>query len=471
MNRKNESILHYLGVILLIGGFIYIIPELTSLVFNEPMRNYINYLAPQLFLFLLGSILIYFFREEELYDVKSGMVIAASAWLILPTIMGFTFYIGNYLSLEDSIFESMSGFTATGLTMFSNLSNQPRSILIFRSIVQWVGGVGVIVLFLSILSRSGDSAAMLYSAEGRTDKIMPNIIQTVRRIWGIYILYTFLCIIFLTVSGVRIFDAINVSMTTLATGGFATSDDSIASYGMASRIIIMLFMMMGAISFVNHYKLFHGKIRDFFNEEVNLMIIIILIFSLLLTLRHNASDSFFQTISAITGTGFSTINIKSWDDYSKFMMVILMIFGGSYGSTSSAIKMLRLLIILSAVIWVVRRSILPKGSVITPKVLSHKVETSTFVRTLSYFAVYLISLIVGALLFMSHGYSSADSLFEVASAEGNVGLSVGITTPLLPLWLKIVLIVEMWIGRLEIFPVVILLYYIIERGQDLVERQ
>jgi trk system potassium uptake protein TrkH len=366
----------------------------------------------------------------------------------------------------------MSGFTATGLTMYSDVESLPRAILFWRSFTQWIGGVGVIVLFLSILIRSSGIAAKLYKAEGRTDRIATNIVSTARRIWGIYILYTVLCIIgLILLMGVsKSFDAVNVSMTCLATGGFAVTNDSIDAYPGYIAAFLIPFMLLGGISFASHRHLLKRNFKEFFTIEVKAILLIIFISSIILMTRVGGLDSFFQTSSALTGTGFSTSNVGKWDDFSKFILSILMVTGGGYGSTSSALKMIRVVIIIYAVAWVVKKFLYSRKAVIPFKIGRNTYPVEEIRVATLYSILYIIVLCLGALAFMATSapegfygtdgpttYTAADSLFEVASAEGNVGLTTGVTNATMPGHLKVVLIIEMWVGRLEIFPVLTLL--------------
>ncbi|UCG71166.1 MAG: TrkH family potassium uptake protein [Thermoplasmata archaeon] len=415
---------------------------------------------------LVGFLSIFLLGKPARLGYDEALSVAAFGWLLLTFIGSLPFSLGGYLSGLDAFFESMSGFTATGLTMFSSepglavmdVESLPSSILFWRSFTQWIGGVGVIVLFLSILIRSSGIAAKLYKAEGRTDRIATNIVSTARRIWGIYILYTILCVIGLTLllNG-RFFDAINVSMTCLATGGFAVTNNSVAAYDWYVAAFIIPFMLLGGISFASHRFLLKGRLNEFFTIEVKAIILIIFVSSIFLMTRHTGLHSSFQTSSALTGTGFSTANLAEWDDFSKFILSILMVLGGGYGSTSSALKMIRVVIIIYAVAWVVKKFLYSRKAVIPFKIgrTTYPVEE---IRIATLYAIlYIMVLCLGAVIFMAGGHSAADSLFEVASAEGNVGLSVGITNSGMPAYEKVVLIIEMWVGRLEIFPVLTLL--------------
>jgi len=358
----------------------------------------------------------------------------------------------------------MSGFTATGLTMFIDVENLPGSILLWRSLTEWIGGVGIIVLFLSVLYKTGTVFQNLYAAEGRTDKIAPSITGTSRRIWGIYGFYTLLSIFVLWLLSVPLFDAVNISMTTLATGGFAVTNNSIAAYPSYVGIAIIPFMILGGISFVAHMKLFKGKIKEFFTLEVVVMLVILLLSSSFLLFFMDAYSSAFHATSALTGTGFAISNIADWGEQSKFMLTILMVFGGGFGSTASALKIIRVIVLFYGIVWVVKKRLYPQSAVI-PFKIGKKVFDDSGIRDVAiYTTAYLTILVLGAMFFMCIGFTVADSLFEVASAEGNVGLSVGITNPAMHIVGKFVLIVEMWVGRLEIIPVLVLIFSPLRRN-------
>jgi trk system potassium uptake protein TrkH len=223
-------------------------------------------------------------------------------------------------------------------------------------------------------------------------------------------------------------------------------------------------MLLGGISFASHRHLLKGELSKFFTIEVKFIMIIFFVSSIFvwIQLSKTAPDgaglhSFFQTSSALTGTGFSTATLSGWDDFNKFILSILMVTGGGYGSTSSALKMIRVVIIIYAVAWVVKKFLYSRKAVIPFKIGRNTYPVEEIRTATLYSILYIIVLCLGALVFMAGGHSAADSLFEVASAEGNVGLSVGITHSGMPVYEKLVLIIEMWVGRLEIFPVLTLL--------------
>ncbi len=466
LSVKTYSILYYSSVFFLIGGAALLVPGILAITMDGSLRLALIFFGSGAMSLFIGLMVKFLLPEPERLGFDAALGIAALGWLFLAVIGSLPFILAwdptaqmnPGLPVLDALFESMSGFTATGLTLYSSVEGLPASILFWRSLTQWIGGVGVIVLFLSILIRGSSIAGKLYRAEGRSDKIAPTVASTARRIWGIYILYTLLCILGLMILSLDPFAAINLSMTAMASGGFAITDASIGSYNWAIGVFLIPFMVIAGISFVCHRKLLTGDIKGFFGIEVVAMISISVVFAIFLMMHnHGAYDSFFQVFSAITGTGFSTTSLAAWNDFSKFLLSILMVMGGGYGSTSSALKMIRVIILIFAMVWVVRKNLYGRNARV-PFTIGKRVYPEKEVKdVVIYTLLYLIVLVAGSLVFMAGGHSAADSIFEVSSAEGNVGLSVGITTPMMPWWEKVVLFIEMWVGRLEIFPVLILL--------------
>jgi trk system potassium uptake protein TrkH len=456
---KFGKIWYYSSILLVIEGMAMFLPGLMAYLMDDNVGLAVIFFSVGGFSLMVGFISILVLGTPARLGLDEALSIAAFGWLLMTFIGSLPFSLGGYLSGIDAFFESMSGFTATGLTMFPDVEILPQSILFWRSFTQWIGGVGVIVLFLSILIRSSGIAAKLYKAEGRTDRIAHNIVSTARRIWIIYILYTVLCIIGLIalMGPDNSFAAVNVGMTCLATGGFAVTNNSIEAYSAGVAVFLIPFMLLGGISFASHRHLLKGQLSKFFTIEVKAIMLIFFISSIILATRQGPLGGFFQSSSALTGTGFSTANLSGWGDFEKFILSILMVTGGGYGSTSSALKMIRVVIIIYAVAWVVKKFLYSRKAVIPFKIGRNTYPVEEIRTATLYSILYIIVLCLGALVFMAGGETAADSLFEVASAEGNVGLTVGITHAGMPFYEKIVLIIEMWVGRLEIFPVLTLL--------------
>ncbi len=448
-----------------------ILDSLYALFVDKNVIIALSFLFPSIWILFIWTIVMNEKPPERL-TLRESFKIAAGGWLLMSLVGGLPYFLSGYLSPLDAWFESMSGFTATGLTMFPDVESLPKSILLWRSLTEWIGGVGVIALFLSVMYRTSRVVQNLYFAEGRSDKTEPTIIGTVRKIWLIYVFYTFFFALVFFILGAPLFDSINIAMTALATGGFAVTNNSIAAYPPAVAVAMIFAMAFGGISFVSHINLFKGRVRDFFTIEVKAMLVIVGFFFLMMTPHlmtegmsfWNASlSSSFHIVSSLTGTGFSIGDLSKLSDYDKTILTIAMVFGGAYGSTASALKLIRVIVLFYGIFWYIKVRLAPRSAII-PFKIGKKVFEPSEVRDVSIYATtYILFLLIGAMILMLYGNSFADSAFEVASAEGNVGLSVGITSPTMPIIEKIVLILEMWFGRLEIFPVLLMLADFVKR--------
>jgi len=461
--RKKDLfvILEQLGLIMIGIGVVTLTPIFVALIYNE--GSYISFLIPSGFSILIGYVLRRSLRgKNRRIGLKHGMMIAALAWLWAALIGGLILMQLAHVDFLNAYFESMSAWTTTGLTVL-NVETVPKSVLFLRSIEQWIGGLGVVIVVIGILIRPGTSASKLYKSEAREEKIKPSITGTVKTIWWIYLFYTILGIVLYVLAGMSIFDAINTTMTNLSTGGMSVNNDNIGGFhSNLINIITMVIMIIGATSFLVHYRVLKGKVKDMIRDiQFQAMIIIIFIFSTLIFINAHLTtmDSVFHVISAITCTGSSIPSTSAqvaWPQYVKIILIAAMIIGGSAGSTSGAVKLIRIVTILKGYYWELLRIIAPAGSVI-PKKISGKPVTDVEVREASsYVFIYLLFIFISWLVFVQYGYDALNSLYEIVSAQGNVGLSMGITSPTMPQIPQIFLIFNMWIGRIEIIPVLVL---------------
>ena len=475
-----KLVLHYFGITGLAIGFAYeIIVLFIALIFKSDIADMIiPFSISAIASISLGLTLHILSGESRPLKLGEALSISALIWLFIPAIGSLPFIISGHLDPLSAYFESMSGFTATGLTMFSSVESLPKSLLIWRSLIQWIGGVGIIVLFLTVLGREG-TTSKLYFAEGRTDRIRPSAVSTARWVWAIYSFYTVILSLLLILITRDAFKSINLSMTTLATGGFAVTDGSVASLdNPLAEGVIIFFMVIGATSFLLHY---HVLVKGIHNplgfwkfwrkkpvkEKMNRMLIYEFALMILLAVAGLITVSWaegwdlrggiFQSFSAITGTGLSNEDVQNYRPISKTVLSLLMISGGCYGSTTSAIKSFRVLLLLCSVAWIVKRKLLPEAAIVPLRIGGRTYKDEDVMDVAVYIFLYMGALIVGTLIFMGSGFGLENSLFEVASAQGNVGLSVGITKIGMPIYQKIVLMIEMWIGRLEIIPIFVLL--------------
>ncbi|RLF36757.1 MAG: hypothetical protein DRN03_03300 [Thermoplasmata archaeon] len=432
----------------------------------------------------LGAFLYLLCRKAGETKLRHAMSTAALGWLIVSLIGAIPFLfmsesgIGIGMDLLSAIFESVSGWTGTGLTMVVHENNLPHSLQFWRTLIQWIGGVGVIVLTIAILARPGTGSFVLYRSEAREQKIKPSVISTVRTIWKIYIIYTIAGVVALAIlgkltdGGMGIWEAVNHAMTAIATGGFSVTDNSMASYNLATQITIMFLMVLGAIAFVAHYDLLNGKVKKFFSDaQTRALLILIFVGSAILILVNLksleaaciAEKSFFQFISAITCTGFSTADISQWNELSKTLLSLAMITGGAAGSTAGGIKLFRFILLLKGTGWRIIKSLSSPYRVIVYRFGKKSISVEEAFEIVNESAIitfmWLILLFVGTFVisYTLPERTITDVFFEVCSAQGNVGLTCGITNPSMPDLAKIMLILNMWIGRLEIIPVLVLL--------------
>jgi len=460
----------------------------------------------------IGWLLYRRFREAEAPGRLHGMIVAASGWLSvglfgsLPFLLiawSVQFGVAGGASAQtatlaaftdplNAIFESMSGFTGTGLTMTDNEEVLPHTLQWWRTFTEWIGGVGVIVLTTAILSRPGSGSLTLYESEARSEKIHPSIVSTVRTIWWIFILFTFISILSLWLAGMPIWGAINHAMTGLATGGFSITDNSIATYdSVVIDFTLIPIMLLGSIAFPVHYLILQGDLRNFYSDLQTRWVFgyMGLGSALLWGFLYYAGPyetpfaalryGLFQFVSAATCTGFQTavdatnVALGRWPSYAQLTVAFGMVIGGAAGSTAGGIKLIRGLTLAKGIRYHIADVFYPKSAVrrltINGRRLNEEEASREFMEAAIIVVLWITFLVLGIfvlLLTLPDGeYSLANVVFEVASTQGNVGLSSGITGPeSLPTIGKIAFLFNMWIGRLEIIPVLVMLRTVLKRG-------
>jgi trk system potassium uptake protein TrkH len=468
-------VLKDLGSILSVVGLLMLVLIIVSSVFKEFFV--LDVLLLTAFATLgLGLALRYSCRNEKEPELKHAMITAALAWLIVPAVSSLLFIFIEGMSPLDSFFEGMSGWTGTGLTMVAHPSSLTHTMQFWRSTMQWVGGVGVIVLMVSILARPGTGAFLLYKAEAREKKIRPSVVSTVRIIWWIYLFLTTIGIALFYFAGMSPWEAINHAMTGIGTGGFSITDSSMAFYNNPMiEVAIIPIMILGAIPFLVHYKLLKGNVKAFLNDmQCRALFIILLILFLLLflenyfvsygTLLDALRYSSFQIVSGLTCTGFQTTDVHLWSGRALTIVWIAMLIGGGAGSTAGGIKLIRAVIVWKGANWSLTKSFLPKRAIKTirfgDKFLEEEELNSIGSEANLIIILWILFLLVGVGVLsyiVVPGYTLDEVIFEVVSAQSNVGLSTGITNAGLSGVGKVMLILNMWIGRLEIIPVLMLL--------------
>jgi|GEM_PF-109307 len=434
---------HDLGEICRIASFILLVPIPVAFLCLESYD--LSPLLRKISIFLIPSFVLYLLylgfkkiRVETPPRTKHMMITVSIAWLIVALIGAFPYTLSGTLDPMDSFFESMSGWTTTGMTMIQFPENIDKCILFYRGLTQWVGGVGIIVLALVVFMRRGTVAMDYYASEVGEQRIKPRLKSTVSETWKIYSVYTTACIILLYIGGMGIFDAVAHSFSALSTGGFSTHSENVGYFnahpnGLMIHTILIIFMIIGAISFLLHFRLFEGKYEVIIkNIELRYMIsilfIAILITSLCLysvgeNLVETIRDSMFQMVAAMTCTGFSIVDIGGWPDIPQTLIMLLMYIGGLYGSTAGGIKILRLVLIVQVIHHSLKKLLLPKTAVLRMKISGKQLEGSEIIYVFGLSSVYLIVAIVGGLILMGSGYTEIQSMSLSLSAMGNVGLT------------------------------------------------
>ncbi len=459
-------VFNFLGRILLGFSAIFILPIIVAIYYHESVTPFI---CSALVSLLCGLILFSMKPKSELLRYKESFAIVGLSWLLI-SIVGAVPYIVNGSSFVDGFFESMSGFTTTGASVFDKPEELPMSILFWRAMTQWLGGIGIIMLFVVIFPIM--AKGVLFQAEypGITlSKLKPRIRDTAMILYGIYVLFTFAEIILLWILGVPLFDAVTHAFTTLSTGGFSTHSKSIAFFkNPLVEFVIAIFAIIGGANFTVHYYLLRGKFRFAKDPELLTYLAIIAISTAIIAVYNLPSFSpfdsfrysFFQVASIITTTGYTTFDFDAWSDGVKMILLILMFVGGCSGSTGGGIKVIRVYILLKYAIVQIFKSAEPK-TVRAVRMGARTIKREVVESVVAFFILYVLIFTISSLILALSGYDFLTSISAVAACLGNVGPGMGLagaseTYSTFPDFIKLLLTLNMWIGRLEIYTVLAL---------------
>ncbi len=448
-----RNVLSYMGMLLEISAIFSMFPLILSLVYREDAYPFF---IMTLVLLYVGIILEKTFPKLEL-TVIEGIQLTALSFIVLSLIgsIPYIYYLGDKIGLLNSLFESVSGFTTTGLTVFSDPSVLPKSLLFWRSFTQWLGGLGIIIVFLAVIRASSISTINLFISQNIERKIGDDMRSIVRRMIGIYTGYTLLGVVLFYFAGLNIFESVNYALTSISTGGFQTS----SSFPSQSNVLLvaMIMMVVGSTSFVIHSQLLHGKFKNLLKSvEARYFFVLFLFISLYVYIQtRDPLLSIFQVLSGLTTTGYQIHDLNLLKETVVFVILLAMLMGGNVNSTAGGIKTARVGVMLSSIYWTIKKMTAPRKAVVPFKfgddVLSNESTKLVFV----FFFTYLLVVLLSTLLGTSLGYSLRDSAFQSASAIGTVGLNTLDISTLSP-FMKINLMVLMLLGRLEIFPFIVL---------------
>lgn len=470
-----KAIGHILGTLMLLNG-LFMATALPISYFNGG-ADFDALLYSCVMLCNLGAI-IWFITRKVPKEVgkRDGYLIVSLGWILLGITGALPFYIsGTIPSVASAIFETISGYTTTGASILNDIESVPAGLLYWRSMTQWIGGMGIIVLTVAILPMFGVGGMEMFMAESpgpSSSKLHPKITDTAKRLWIIYVLLTGVEAVLLKFAGMTWLDAVNHSFTTMSTGGFSTKNASIAAYNSAAiEYIITGFMLIGGVNFSMLYYLFKGMFsKAFTNEEFRVYLGVTFFFTLVIaailyyTNGTDAETSFrhsaFQVVTIITTTGFSTVNYASWVPFAYMIIIFAMFTGGSAGSTAGGVKVVRHLVIIKNGYTEFKRLLHPRA--VIPVRINNKAVSQTIVyNVLAFFFIYLLIFILGALVISAFGHDILTSAGASVACLGNIGPGLGGVDPshnfaFFSEGAQLFLSFLMLLGRLELFTVLIL---------------
>jgi len=470
-----KIVFRVLGLLLLIESLFLFLSAGVSLIYGE---SALYALLIPAFITLAIGLATWFFTAKwpKTMGKKEGYLIVSLVWVVFSFFGAIPFQLsGSTLSFTDAFFETMSGFTTTGASILNDIESLPKSILFWRSIIQWMGGMGMIVMSLAILPMLGIAGMELFIAEvpGPTaDKLHPRVKQTAKRLWGIYVLFTVVETILLWMGDMNFFDAINHAFTTMATGGYSTKQASVAYYDSAYiQYVITIFMIIAGVNFSLAYFALKGKFDKVYkNEEFRYYIGFIVIFTLSLTaivamqsdqpFEKSFRDSIFQVVSLITTTGYATADYLSWGSLAMILAFSMMFFGGSAGSTGGGIKIVRIVLLFKNSYQEFKRLLHPNA--IIPVRLNHKaVDPKIITNVLAFIVFYILIFVAGSIVMAGLGLDIDSAMGSVIASLGNIGPGIGSVGPMdnfshIPAFGKWFLSFLMMLGRLELFTIMII---------------
>lgn len=464
-----------LGILLIMEGIFMLTIIPVSLYYKE--GDLVPVLLSSIITLITGIVLSQVFRSHNsTIGKREGYLIVTGSWLIFSLFGSLPFIIGKAIpSYTDAFFETMSGFTTTGASILTDIESMSHGLLYWRSMTQWLGGMGIIVLSLAILPILKIGSMQLFSAEvpGPTpDKLHPKIRETAKRLWLIYLGFTLTEAVLLKLGGMSVFDSICHSFTTMATGGYSTKTASIAAFDTPYiQYVITIFMIIAGTNFSLAYFGLHGRFKKVFtNDEFLFYITLLMVFILGVTAvlhfshGHVLEESFrkasFQVVSIVTTTGYATADYCSWGPFLVLVIFILMFTGGSAGSTGGGIKMIRLLLLAKNSRQELRRLIHPNA--VIPLRINHKaVPQNVIYNVLAFIVFYFLITGLSAMIISAMGYDLPTSFSSVAATLGNIGPGLGNVGPTMnyahfPVFGKWFLSFLMLLGRLELFTVLVL---------------
>lgn len=475
MNVK--SISRTVGLILLITGIFQLFPLLIAVIDHEP-RNILAYIESLCLILLVGSALLLFSRGgNRMFSAQEGFAATGLSWIFMSAFGALPFFLsGQIPSYVDAFFEMVSGFTTTGASILTDVEALSRCNLFWRSFSHWLGGMGVLVFLLAVVPgarKNGGTGIYLMRAESpgpSVDKLTPHLRQTAMILYGIYILLTALCIVCLLLGGMPVFDSFCIAFGTAGTGGFAIKNSSMGGYSYFLQTVVTVFMFLFGVNFSLYYMLLLRKFKAVFkNEELRLyfgiaagsiVLIAINISRMYNTVYEAVHHAAFQVVSIMTTTGYGTVDFEQWPAFSKAILLSLMFIGASAGSTGGGLKVSRVLLLMKSIRRTIRKALHPRR--VQPVYMDGRAVSEEVCDNVNaYLAIYCVILVLSFAVISVDGFSIGTNFSAVASCFNNIGPGfelVGATQnfSIYSDLSKIILSLDMLLGRLEIFPLLLL---------------
>ena len=473
----NKTVFFLIGILLIVLGFSMLAPYLIQLLYQENSHSFVGSSFVTIFigiLFVLANL-----EKEYKLNLRQTFLFSTLAWLMVAIFGSLPFLLSpEEFSFSEAFFESMSGITTTGATIITDLDNSPKSILLWRAIMQWLGGIGIVVMAITILPLLKVGGMQLFKMEGpdSAEKILPRTFEVATIIISTYLILTFFCALFYWIFGMSVFDSISHSMTTIATGGFSTHNDSIGFFKNSNiEIIASIFIVLGSIPVISYLRFAQGNKRIFFQDVQIKGLIYLILFSvvimffylLLINYEGNLLDkiriSSFNVISILSGTGYVTDDFGLWGKFSLIFFLFLMFIGGCAGSTACGIKIFRLHMLFIFLKNQIKKLIYPNSIIIT-KYNNQKISENFINSVIIFIFSFLFIFFIISMLLSISGLDFLTSISGAASAISNVGPGMGdIIGPdgnykSIPDVSKWILSVGMLLGRLELFAVLVLFF-------------
>ncbi len=469
-----RSVVYILGSLLLFLAVALLLPVPFALYYHDGTAAVFGYSAG---LTLVAGILMFkLCRGHRDLHVREGFAVVSFSWLLFALFGALPFVLSGAIpSPLDAVFETMSGFTTTGATILTEIEHMPQSLLFWRALTHWLGGMGIIVLSLAVLPMLGVGGMQLFRAEvpgPMADRLKPRIQDTAKLLWGVYVILTAVEALLLMGGGMSFFDAICHAFATMATGGFSTRNASVAAYDSAYiDTVITFFMFIAGVNFSLHYYALRGRVGTYFrNEEFRFYLFISLGVTAVLmwqnqgrvygSLLENLRYSAFQSTSILTTTGFATADYEQWTALAQYLLMFTMFIGGCAGSTGGGIKVARILLLLKHGLAQLFRLIHPR-TVRLVKLGHQAVDPEVMQSILGFFALFMGVFVAASFLLAASGMDLISAGAAAIATLGNIGPGLGSVGPVdnyahVPAFAKAVLIMCMLLGRLELFTVLVL---------------